>query len=716
MRRLRRHGSLVLAGALLALFSLALASAEAGAEARDAAPQAAYAADVAIGDDAQHPPSTPPPEPAAADKEAAAGQEGGDTDALAAAYERLLVAARADSTVEDPTSPASIASAAVAHRRAQRIQSALPLLRALVAAAGDHRIASNESATAHYELGVMHLAGDGVPLSVPDAADLFHRAADEGHAEAQHALGVLYSTGFGVARDPPLAALYYHFAAEGGSVAAQLAMGYRMLHGVSSPKQCFRSLLYYRPVAERVVAEAQRVRGGGVTIEKVRLTVDNPTGTMKRGADDDVLQYYEQSAQKGSVDAQITLGHLHYHGARGLPADVDRAFAYYSRAAASGEPAALAHLGNMYAQGLGVAQDNATALDYFRRGALKDHPPSQNGLGYMHMHGHGVAKDYKKALEYFKAAAERGNAEAQFNLGAMHIGGMGVKKAYDKALHYFTLSAHQGHTLALYNLGQMHLNGLGAPRSCPVGAQFLKAVAERGPWAAQLEEAHAALQAGAVDVAVLTYATLAEGGFELAQANVAFLLERHRMHAAPGERLLGMSDGALAEGALHMYQQAAAQGNVEAEVKLGDCAYYGDGMGADLEAAVAYYRAASEARSAQATFNLAYMYAHGLGLTRDYHLAKRHYDIAAETASEAWAPVSLAMLELKGLMWWEAQSGGAYGDDPYVYLRARTQPLRVLLAPALEALAEMESDTLLILVLCVALAFVVAARQRQQLA
>ena len=62
----------------------------------------------------------------------------------------------------------------------------------------------------------------------------------------------------------------------------------------------------------------------------------------------------------------------------------------------------------MYAQGIGVAQDNATALEYFRKGAAKGHPPSQNGLGYMYMHGYGVSQNYKKALEYFKAAAEKG--------------------------------------------------------------------------------------------------------------------------------------------------------------------------------------------------------------------------------------------------------------------------------------------------------------------
>jgi SEL1 protein len=464
------------------------------------------------------------------------------------------------------------------------------------------------------------------------------------------------------------------------------------------------------------VADAQRIKGSSGVIENIRLTTDNPRGQVKRGADDDVLQYYEQSANKGSVDAQLTLGHLHYHGARGLPADIDKAFAYYSKAAASGEVRAFSHMGNMYAQGVGVEQNNETALQYFRRGAAKDHAPSQNGLGYMYMHGHGVTRDYKKALEYFKAAAERGNPEAQFNLGAMYIGGMGVRKAYDKALHYFTLSAHQGHTLALYNLGQMHLNGLGTPRSCPVGAQFLKAVAERGPWSSVLEDAHAALQDGSGDEAgaMLLYAPLAEGGFELAQANVAFLLDQQftQQVSVP---LLGMRGAVVAERALYMYKHAASQGNLEAEVKLGDYAYYGLGIEVDLEAAVAHYRTAADTRSAQATFNLAYMYAHGLGLSRDYHLAKRHYDIAAEIATEAWAPVHLALLELKLLEWWEANTGGSYGN-PYEYVASLLEPLVSAASAALGPLAELESDTLLIMGLCAALGIVILVRQRQQLA
>lgn len=41
-----------------------------------------------------------------------------------------------------------------------------------------------------------------------------------------------------------------------------------------------------------------------------------------------------------------------------------------------------------------------------------------------------------------------------------------------------------------------------------------------------------------------------------------------------------------------MYSKAAQQGNVEAEVKLGDYHYYGYGIPTDLEKAVSHYRCA----------------------------------------------------------------------------------------------------------------------------
>ena len=115
-----------------------------------------------------------------------------------------------------------------------------------------------------------------------------------------------------------------------------------------------------------------------------------------------------------------------------------------------------------------------------------------------------------------------------------------------------------------------------------------------------MEEAHAALQSSDDEgaSAMLQYAALAEGGFELAQANVAFLLDQQYTHH-PNVQLLGMRGDTIAERALHMYKHAASQGNIEAEVKLGDYAYYGLGMATDLEASVAHYRTAADTRSRQ---------------------------------------------------------------------------------------------------------------------
>lgn len=172
------------------------------------------------------------------------------------------------------------------------------LLELLVGAAGHPKVPRLNVTAASRQLGQMYLHGEGMSQDAAAAVRHFEVAAQAGDPESQLALGIVYSTGFGVPRNAPLAATYLHFAAEGGAVGAQLALGYRHLMGVSAPKACYKSLLYYRPVAERVVAAAQKLKGGGV-IEKIRLTADNPRGVIKRGADDDVLQYYEVSGEAG---------------------------------------------------------------------------------------------------------------------------------------------------------------------------------------------------------------------------------------------------------------------------------------------------------------------------------------------------------------------------------------------------------------------------------
>lgn len=75
----------------------------------------------------------------------------------------------------------------------------------------------------------------------------------------------------------------------------------------------------------------------------------------------EVLQYYQYSADRGSVEAQTAVGTLLNVGTHGVVRDHEAAAHYLQRAAASGNAEAMAHLGHMYGSGRGVPLVGAAA-------------------------------------------------------------------------------------------------------------------------------------------------------------------------------------------------------------------------------------------------------------------------------------------------------------------------------------------------------------------
>ena len=135
-----------------------------------------------------------------------------------------------------------------------------------------------------------------------------------------------------------------------------------------------------------------------------------------------------------------------------------------------------------------------------------------------------------------------------------------MRRDYKLANKYFNLASQTGHVLAFYNLAQMHATGTGMIRSCPTAVELLKTVAERGKWSDQLMAAHTDYREGRIDQALVTYLLLAEMGFEVAQSNAAFILDR-------GEAtILTPEEGLVA--ALGLWHQAAAQGYSAAQVRF----------------------------------------------------------------------------------------------------------------------------------------------------
>lgn len=475
---------------------------------------------------------------------------------------------------------------------------------------------------------------------IPAALQTFKELSESGLPSAHMGMGFLYAMGLGgVNASQGKALLHYTVAALGGDTRAQMALGYRHLASVTTPASCERALDFYRKVANKVAEEVSL--SGGPVVQRIRLLDEHENPGYSSGIlDQDLIEYYQLLAEKGDIQAQVGLGQLHYQGGRGVPLDHQRALHYFQHAADAENPIAMAFLGKIYLEGSDIVkQDNETAFKYFKKAAELGNPVGQSGLGLMYLYGRGVERDTAKALQYFSQAADQGWVDGQLQLGNMYFSGTGVRRDYKLANKYFNLASQSGHVLAFYNLAQMHATGTGMMRSCPTAVELLKNVAERGKWSDLLMVAHTDYREGRMDEAFVIYALLAEMGYEVAQSNAAFILDRAETS------ILSEEEGLVR--ALALWARAAAQGYSAAQVKLGDAHYYGRGTRVDYEVAAGHYRSASEQQhNAQAMFNLGYMHERGLGLARDHHLAKRCYDLAAEASPDARVPVALALIKL----------------------------------------------------------------------
>jgi TPR repeat protein len=99
--------------------------------------------------------------------------------------------------------------------------------------------------------------------------------------------------------------------------------------------------------------------------------------------------------------------------------------------------------------------------------------------------------------------------------------------------------------------------------------------------------------------------------------------------------------------ALRLWTLLAEQGNVEAELQLGQMYDLGQGVAQDYKTAVKWYTLSAEQGNARAQFYLGLMYAKGDGLTQDYKTAVKWYTLAAEQG-DAYAQFYLGLMYDEG--------------------------------------------------------------------
>ncbi|KAI0365575.1 HCP-like protein [Pilatotrama ljubarskyi] len=558
-------------------------------------------------------------------------------------------------------------------------------------------------------VGFLHSTGYHSVVPVDQAkAQLYLTFAAHGNDKgAQMALGYRYWSGIGVAENCMAALDWYEDAAEQA-----------MAKFLSGPPGG-RTLPLLPP---RLSDLAGGVYGPGASVASTGLNAARPvikTANARAAGEtwEDLLEYYLFNADRGEIDFAYRLGKIFYQGsiygahggiasggdgASAIPRDFHRARHYFLRIARQVWPrdpanprqphvstkeegpaqigyAALAagYLGRMYLRGEGVKQDAAIAKMWFERGAEYGEKECHNGLGIIWRDGLvDGKKDLKKAMHYFAAAATQELAEAQVNIGKYHYERGDIKRA----TAYFETALRQGSPFeAYYYLADIQARQARASMvppeiagsSCAIAVSFYKLVAERGTWDDNLlKEADDLWNLGTErgsEMAMLRWWIAAERGYEVAQNNLAYVLDQDKSILRFTRFAPYSPSNDTARLALTQWIRSAAQRNVDALVKVGDYYYHGLGVPDEPESvrwekAAGYYQSAADTQmSALAMWNLGWMYENGIGVPQDFHLAKRHYDLAYETNSEAYLPVLLSLIKLHARSLWHTLMGGKNG-------------------------------------------------------
>jgi hypothetical protein len=172
-----------------------------------------------------------------------------------------------------------------------------------------------------------------------------------------------------------------------------------------------------------------------------------------------------------------------------LPPSDGKALVALQYAADGGHPIAQWKLGQMYATGEGVAQDNLRAFDYFSKVAnahAEDSPQAPQArvianafvqLGHYYRDGipdTRVKADPNRAREmYAYAASYFGDADAQYNLARLYLNGEGAQRDARYAARWLGLAAQKGQYQAQALLGDMLFTGQNMPRQAARGLMWL---------------------------------------------------------------------------------------------------------------------------------------------------------------------------------------------------------------------------------------------------
>ncbi len=478
--------------------------------------------------------------------------------------------------------------------------------------------------------------GRGVAQDYSRAVQCFREAADMGNAEAQHMMGECCYLGQGVDQDYTEAVEWYRKSAEQGCAKGQNALGYCYNNGRGVEENKALALEWYRKAAAQGLAKAQNNVGNFYYY-----------GEVVEEDEHCAFEWYTKSARQGYSNAQNKLGECYYYG-RGVAQDHKKAVEWYRKAAEQDHASAQYMLGYCYWVGQGVAQNLKQAAMWYAKAADLGNARAQRALGFCCEKGKGVERDNVKAFELYLEAARQDDAEAQYRAGLCLQNGRGTHNDPTEALRWYRKAAAKGFADAVFAVGYCLENGVGTEKNVSAAIAEYEKAAATGHAAARkalerLKEVRGAGRERPAEQAAQSGLVFSED--VLSQIGSMFggtgesggQSERAQTPAAPQQetsddwmnlavqQIQSSAEGTSSEAGAQQnressaedVQAAAERGDAQAQYKLGDRYYYGQGVEQSHQKAAFWYEKAARQGHSGAQCDLGYCYLNGYGVKRD---------------------------------------------------------------------------------------------------
>lgn len=339
------------------------------------------------------------------------------------------------------------------------------------------------------------------------------------------------------------------------------------------------------------------------------MYLDGKLGKMKEKDIAKGMDYVNQAAEQGYIDAIYALGYCYETGRNVDSVDHEKAVALFKTLADNDVPAGQFKMGLYYELGDGgLEADSVKAIEYYQKAADQGHGEAMCYLGDFYRIGRYKPLDKAKAFELYYQAHEAGEETGTYYVGRSYLEGCGVDIDTTAAISYLKAAAHQGVGNAAYKIAEMYNYGLGGLESDADSAIAYYVMGhENGSGDASYFIGRQLLNEEAYEQAVDYLYTGAKRGNVDAMITFALCLQRG----------IGLKE-ADPKSAYQIFENVARNyGDERAYTQLGIACLQGNGCPEDESLGKAYLDTAANKGNILAMYDLGLCYLNGYGCRVD---------------------------------------------------------------------------------------------------